>query len=140
MLKASRNSDVRTEYATGVSFSAVAMRPPASELAATKPTSDCALTLNGSSLTVFSSLVPVDEVGAAWAPSLGRPRLRTAAAVVIMDRTWVRFMFGVGLVIWSGANPGTKHPRTSAGNIPDVSAQNQTMRRYLTDERAGTYR
>src|SRR3954471_15761442 len=78
MLNASRNSEVRTEYATGVSFSAIVMRPPASELVATKPTSDVALTLNGSSLTVVSSVVPVGDVGAAWPKSDGRPNTANA--------------------------------------------------------------
>jgi len=51
MAKASRNSFVMTEYYLGVSLRAVAMRPPAGEDAATKPTSESALRLNGSSRT-----------------------------------------------------------------------------------------
>src|SRR4051812_27340005 len=51
MLKASRNSFVSTEYATGVSFSAVFNRPPARALVATKPTSLSVLTVKGDSVT-----------------------------------------------------------------------------------------
>src|SRR3954470_6055875 len=68
MLKASRNSFVITEKATGVSFNAVEMRPPASELAATKPTSASALTLKGSNRTASSPLMAVAGVAGAFWP------------------------------------------------------------------------
>src|SRR6185436_1214949 len=89
MLKASRNSDVRTEYATGVSFSADAMRPPASELAATNPTSDWALTLNGSSLTVSPAAPAVEGTGAVWATRNCPPNTRTAATIETRMRGFI---------------------------------------------------
>src|SRR4051812_18516854 len=92
MLNASRNSDVRTEYATGVSLRAVVMRPPASELAATNPTSDSALTLNGSSLTVCSVLALAGAVGAVWAGRRESPKVRTNAAAAAAQRDRVGFM------------------------------------------------
>ena len=50
---------------SSLAFRDIAMRPPASEFAATKPTSEEALTLNGSSFTGFWSVAPGVGVGAA---------------------------------------------------------------------------
>src|SRR5690349_14062025 len=108
MLKASRNSEVSTEYATGVSFSAVAIRPPASELAATNPTSDWALTLNGSSLTVSPAGPAEDGAGAVWAGS-NCPPIKRAAAIAIGTRRG--FIFG-----FAGAGVGGVKASIQHGN------------------------
>src|SRR5688572_25377791 len=77
------------------------MRPPASELAATNPTSDAALTLNGSSLTVPSSVVEVaGAVGAAWPNIDCTPRPKRAAAVARLNLGRFGFI-GLGRVFWA---------------------------------------
>src|SRR5689334_2985018 len=93
MLKASRNSFVMTENATGVSFSAVEIRPPASELAATKPTSASAFTLKGSRRTASSAVVAVTGLaGAVWPKAEQRPNPSRIEPVRTMNRKSGIFM------------------------------------------------
>src|SRR3954464_15045145 len=95
------------------------MRPPASELAATKPTSDAALTLNGSSLTVSS---PVElGAGAVWPRSDCTPRPSTMAAAATWRLRGVGFMgvgFGKG---WLGSRRRRGIGRITA--VPDRCPQ-----------------
>jgi hypothetical protein len=148
ILSALRNSCVCTVYAIGVSERSLAVRPPETDEAATKPSSLSVLTVNGESTTASSLASELGRsAGAVWADAI----VVASTANTAMSRTVglvftvLRYVCAAGRRGFIGGRfggeselstpPSIAIPRQSATGRP-ASSPNQTLSKPRSKPRA----